>query len=88
MFTGRPSSLSHRYYTCALPLDLDDEVLLKGGEELELAIKNLDENGWNTQGEIYDLTIARMMVLCALLQDEIMELFLGSPAQWSVERLE
>ena len=88
IFTGRPPSLSNRYFTCPLPLDLGTEDLMAGGERLERAINSLDENGWNTQGEIYSATICRMMVMCAMIQDEIMEMFLGTHSEWSLERLE
>jgi len=88
MLTGRPPSLSHRYFSCPLPLDLDADDLTTGGERLEHAINSLDRNSRNTQGEVYGATICRMMVMYAMIQDEIMEMFVGTQAQWSVERLE
>lgn len=87
MFTGRPPALSHRYYTCPLPLDLHDDVLMEGGEALQREIDALDEHGWNTKGKVYDATICRMMFLSAMIQDEVMELFLGKPSQFSMERV-
>ncbi|RFU31068.1 hypothetical protein B7463_g5296, partial [Scytalidium lignicola] len=60
MFMGRPPSLSHRYYSCPPPLDLDDETLMRGGAELERDIRSLDQNGWNTQGRVFEATIIRM----------------------------
>jgi hypothetical protein len=59
-----------------------------GGAEFELEIESLDQNGWNTQGRIFEATIVRMMVVYSLIQDEIMEMFLGNQAQWSLQRLE
>jgi hypothetical protein len=59
-----------------------------GGAELEREIESLDQNGWNTQGRIFEATIVRMMVVYSLIQDEIMEMFLGNQAQWSLQRLE
>jgi hypothetical protein len=87
LFTGRPPALSHRYYTCPLPLDLADEVLLEGGELLQREIDALDEHGWNQKGEIYDATRCRIIALFAAIQDEVMELFIGTPAQFSMERV-
>lgn len=88
LFTGRPPSLSHRYYSCPPPLDLNDETLVRGGAELEREIESLDQNGWNTQGKIFEATIVRMMLFFALILDEIMEMFLGTEAQWSLQRFE
>lgn len=88
MFTGRPPSLSHRYYSCPLPLDLNDDTLMAGGQLLEDEINSLDENGWNTQGRIFNATLCRMSVQHAFIQDDIMELFIGNQAQWSQQRLE
>jgi hypothetical protein len=87
MFTGRPPALSHRYYTCPLPLDLADEVLLEGGELLQREINALDENGWNQKGEVYNATRYRVIALFAVIQDEVMELFIGTPTQFSMERV-
>ncbi|CZR70092.1 uncharacterized protein PAC_19993 [Phialocephala subalpina] len=88
LFTGRPPSLSRRYYSCPLPLDLNDETLVCGGAELEREIGSLDQNGWNTQGRIFEATIVRMMLVFAFIQDEIMEMFLGNQEQWSLQRLD
>jgi hypothetical protein len=78
LFTGRPPSLSHRYYSCPSPLDLNDEALVCGGSELEQGIGSLDRNGWNTQGRGFEATIVRMMLVFAIILDEIMEIFLGN----------
>lgn len=87
LFTGRPPSLSHRYYSFPPPLDLSDETLVCGGAEFERKIASLDQNGWNTQGRIFEATIVRMMLVFAVILDEIMEMFLGNQSQWSLQRL-
>jgi hypothetical protein len=73
--------------TCPLPLDLADEVLLEGGELLQREINALDENGWNQKGEVYNATRYRVIALFAVIQDEVMELFIGTPTQFSMERV-
>ena len=88
MFNGRPPALSHRYYSCPLPLDLSDEALVIGGDRLDEEVRSLDANGWNTMGKINDATLCRMIVSWALIQDELMEMFLGTSSQWSNERVE
>jgi hypothetical protein len=87
MFTGRPPAWSHRYHACPLPLDLSDEALVEGGDRLQAEISELDENGWNTKGEVYDATVCRTMVITATIVDEIMELFIGNANQWSMDRV-
>jgi hypothetical protein len=87
MFTGKPPAWSHRYHSCPLPLDLSDEALMEGGERLRYEIRELDENGWNRKGDVHDATICRVMVLTAIVIDEIMEVFIGNANQWSMERV-
>ena len=87
MFTGRPPGLSHRYQSCPLPLDISDDVLIEGGEGLQRAISKLDNNGWNSEEKVYDSTICRLMGIYSIILDEVMEVFLGNQAQWSLERV-
>lgn len=88
MFTGRPPALSYRHYSCPLPHDISDEALMEGGERLRLEVESLDEDGWSTQGIIHDSTICRVMATSAFIQDEVMEMFVGNPAQFSMERVQ
>lgn len=60
---------------------------MQGGEALELAVRRLDPEGWNTDGKVYDSSINRVMGFYAVQMDEIMEIFLGNQAQWSLERV-
>ncbi|KAG4443866.1 hypothetical protein IFR05_000632 [Cadophora sp. M221] len=87
MFTGRPPALGRRYYTCPLPLDLDDDVLVAGGEVLQEEIAALDENGWNKKGATFPSTLCRFVILTARLLDEVMELFLGSPSDFRIDQV-
>jgi hypothetical protein len=87
MFTGRPPAWSHRYYSCPLPIDVSDEVLMKGGEKLRYEIDSLDENRWNAKGKVHDAMVCRSMVLSVALVDEVLELFIGNSNQWSMERV-
>jgi len=45
LLTGRPPALSYRYTRFELPLDLDDDIIIRGGEPLRRAIDALDANG-------------------------------------------
>jgi hypothetical protein len=62
-----------------LPLDVSDEVLMKGGEELQRAIAALDSNGWNREEKIYINSSVRTRTLLAPILNEALELFLGDP---------
>lgn len=88
MFTGRPPALSHRHFSCPLPSDVSDEALMEGGERLQDELAQVDDEGWNTQGKMYDATICRIMACTAIIQDEVMELFIGNEAQFSMERVQ
>jgi hypothetical protein len=61
--------------------------LIQGGEVLQREIDNLDENEWNKNRQFNDGTLCRIVVLSALVQDEVMELFIGNPAYFSMERV-
>jgi hypothetical protein len=87
MFTGRPPALSRRYHSCPLPLDVSDAALMAGGDALQAEIDSLDEHGWNTKNMMHNATISRMMTLAAIIQDEILELFIGNPTAFSMDRV-
>ena len=80
-FMGRPPTLSRRYATCKLPLDLSDSELMADHDALERSKNLLDINGWNTSGAIYPSTIVRAWMLMSLVRDEILELSLGQPME-------
>ena len=79
LLTGRPPALSHRFSRIELALDVSDEVLIKGGEELQRATAALDSNGWNRDGTLYANTGTRTLTLLAPTLNEALELFLGDP---------
>ncbi len=81
LLTGRPPSLSYRFSRLQLPLDVSDEVLMRGGEHLHRAIDALDSNGWNRGGNIYINTLIRTRTLLARILNEALELFLGEGPQ-------
>ncbi|KUI62438.1 hypothetical protein VP1G_09553 [Cytospora mali] len=86
-FNGRPPLLSRKYMLTPLPLDLKDEVLLSDPETIEAAVKALDGNGWNKDGQLYSTTIIRARRMLASVLDEVMEITLGDPTCTSIEAL-
>lgn len=81
LLTGRPPFLSYRYCRLRVPLDLSDDVIMKGGEHIQRAIEQLDENGWNREGNIYPATSCRAYGLLSPVLNEALELSLGDPEQ-------
>lgn len=88
LLTGRPPALSYRYTRFEPPLDLNDDVVIRGGEELLNAIERLDSNGWNVDGTIYPSTYNRGRIFLSINLNEILELSLGDPSDATPERIE
>ncbi|KAG0649512.1 hypothetical protein D0Z07_4338 [Hyphodiscus hymeniophilus] len=87
LLTGRPPALSYRYTRFKFPMDLNEEVIMKGGEELQNAIARLDADGWNTEGGIYPSTLSRAHGMVAIVLNEILECSLGDPAECTNTRI-
>ncbi|KAK0102137.1 hypothetical protein ONS95_001065 [Cadophora gregata] len=87
LLTGRPPALSYRYTRFELPLDLSEEVLVQGGEVLQEAVANLDENGWNKDGQIYNTTATRAHGMLAQVLNEVLELSLGDKDICTAEKI-
>jgi len=75
--TGRPPALSYRYCRFKLPLDISEDIMVRGGEDLARAVEKLDVNGWNTEQQIYPSTFTRAHGQLALVLNDILELSLG-----------
>lgn len=69
-FTGRPPLVAQRFVSTPLPLDISDDVLLGITPWNDNMI---DENGWNTSGKVYPVTLLRARVLIAAIRDSILE---------------
>ena len=70
--------LSRRFVTTQVPLDLTDEELDAGEQELLLHRKKLDAMGWNpTFDGLSRNRVVRAWHLMSLIRDEILELAQG-----------
>ncbi|KAF8859114.1 hypothetical protein BDZ45DRAFT_590253, partial [Acephala macrosclerotiorum] len=87
LLTGRPPFLSNRYCRLKLPLDLSEDVLMKGGEHIQRAIEQLDENGWNREGNIHPATSSRAHGQLSPVLNEVLELSLGDPEQCTGDKI-
>ena len=77
LFVGRPPRLTRQYCRIQLPLDLDDSQFMSDGVELESALANLSNGGWNPRGVVIQSTFARIFASNALITEEILEISLG-----------
>ena len=77
VFAGRPPRLTRLYCRLQIPLDLTDAQTMSEGPELEAALADLDEDGWNQDGTIQRSTFARISATNALITEEILEISMG-----------
>ena len=77
-FVGRPPRLSHKYCKMESPLDLSDDEVFSEGAELQHALSNLDEGGWNTGGHLHRNTWIRVWFQHCRIREDILEIALGS----------
>jgi hypothetical protein len=84
-FHGRPPLLSHRWTTTPPPLDIRDEALLAGGEELAATIAGLDAHGWATDGNMESVTLARGRWMIAVIKEELMDIAFGKSRNVPIE---
>ena len=78
VFAGRPPRLTRLYCRLQIPLDLTDAQTMSEGPELEAALAELDEDGWNQDGTVHRSTFARISATNALITEEILEISMGS----------
>jgi chromatin structure-remodeling complex subunit RSC3/30 len=76
-FVGRPPRISKRYCTIVPPLDLEFYELEYEGDDLDKAISNIDDDGWNRSQRSRKSLYQRCFVLSALIREEVLELSLG-----------
>lgn len=78
IYNGRPPRLTRSYCIMQLPLDLTEEQLMSEGADLDIALRSLDDDGWNSSARIQRSTFARIFVPNSLLAEEILEVSLGT----------
>lgn len=70
-----------------MPADIDDEVLLLDGEELDEVLRNVDANGWNMDRQFRGATWRRMKLIISQFREEILGLCLGTRFSSGTEAL-
>ncbi|PYH92418.1 hypothetical protein BO71DRAFT_457457 [Aspergillus ellipticus CBS 707.79] len=88
-FLGRPPRISHRHSDCKLPLDIDEECLAADSAHIQLALRALDEDGWNSRldGVYQRSSWIRVRFLISTFREEILELSLKDPSPETAHRL-
>lgn len=76
-FLGRPPRISKRFCCIHVPLDLEEEVYEYEREKLTNEMQSVDQNGWNTKGEIRKHAGRRWSMILAIIQEDILEVLLG-----------
>lgn len=80
-FVGRPPLINYRYCTLTPPLDLSDDILIKGGDALNRAISELDIAGWDTHASRHRVSTTRIRFLLAIFREQTLEIALGTCRQ-------
>lgn len=72
-FLGRPIRISKRHTDMPLPRDLRDDELTGSSADLDLAIRALDTNGWNTRSQHLRASWIRLRHISSRLREEILD---------------
>ncbi|KAK1142145.1 hypothetical protein N8T08_008071 [Aspergillus melleus] len=83
-FVGRPPLINYRYCTLTPPLDINEDVLIAGGDNLTRAISELDTNGWGSQRNSYRAAVIRLRFILATFREEALEIALGTYDHWDL----
>jgi hypothetical protein len=59
--------------------DISDTVLYLEDEELEAALKHLNEYGWSKDGIMRMSTVKRINLIVFKFREEVLEICLGAP---------
>lgn len=76
-YTGTPPLISRRYCSTPLPLDIGDDDLASDRETIMKAVYALDDQGWNTQGNVHSATVIRARSMLSNIREELLEIALG-----------
>lgn len=71
---GRPPRICSRYCNIPFPLDLSYEEIVLSPSVREKALRKLDANGWNTEGNLTTGVRLRVVLLTSLMRENILEL--------------
>ncbi|OOO10181.1 hypothetical protein OAory_01059890 [Aspergillus oryzae] len=83
-FVGRPPFINYRYCSLTPPMDLHEDILVAGGDDLANAISSLNMEGWNTQRQHYRTSMIRLRFIFSVYRDQALEIALGTCEDWDL----
>lgn len=83
-FVGRPPFINYRYCSLTPPMDIQEDLLVAGGEDLTSAISSLNVDGWNTQRQNYRASMIRLRFIFSVYRDQALEIALGTCDDWDL----
>jgi Fungal specific transcription factor domain. len=87
-FLGRPPLISWRYCDIPMPLDLSWDEISAEPPIRDVAIANLNTDGWNKNGTLHMGTWARLSFLTSVIREKILELSLGRHTEGLSKQIE
>lgn len=80
-YLGRPPLIHRLHCDITLPLDLDDADLILTGEELDSALRSVDQEGWNqatnSNKRLRPATVIRLRYHTSILRERVLDISLG-----------
>lgn len=86
-FFGRPPHVSWRYCDSKPPLDISEDAIVGDDQDLERAMEELDNDGWNVHRTFRRTSWYRVRCILAPFREEILELSLRPVYSEAAERL-
>lgn len=87
-FLGRPPRICRQYCDLRFPLDIGWEDLVADTSIREVAIQQLNPDGWNVQGDPDKGARPRLTLLASILREMILELSLSHDVDNLWDRVE
>ncbi|TVY88712.1 hypothetical protein LAWI1_G003833 [Lachnellula willkommii] len=85
---GIPPMMGRLYCDVKPCLDIADEELFLPPHAFSVVVSRLDANGWNTSGNMYDISVCRATWQLCSVREEILEIALGVNVLVTEERVE
>ena len=85
---GIPPMMGRLYCDIKPCLDIADEELFLPPHALSVVVSRLDSNGWNTSGNMGEISVCRAIWQLSSVREEVLEIALGVNILVTEERIE